>query len=104
MEIEEVKMALNKTLSGMVEDLRSKNAFPDLVQSKAYEYLVNYAIISKFHPEAFNDPQDIKSVDVDYGGSMFGLDCIAFIINDNLVLSKSDIQTYAKSNSLDVRN
>ena len=96
-------MALNKILSGMVEDFCSKSAFPDLAQSKAYEYIVNYAIISKFHPEAFNDPQDIKSVDVDYGGSMFGLDCVAFIINDNLVLSKSDIKTYAKSNSLDVK-
>lgn len=96
-------MALNKILSGMVEDFCAKSAFSDLEPSKAYEYLVNYAIISKFHPEAFNDLQDIKFVDVDYGGSMFGLDCIAFIINDNLVLSKSDIETYAKSNSLDVK-
>ena len=96
-------MALNKILLGMVEDFCSKSMFPDLNQSKAYEYLVNYAMISKFHPEAFNDPQDIKAVDVDYSGSMFGLDCIAFIINDNLVLSKSDIKNYAKSNSLDVK-
>lgn len=96
-------MALNKILSSMVDDFSSKFEFAGLSQPKAYEYLVNYAIISKFHPEAFTDPQDIKSVDVDSSGSMFGLDCIAFIINDNLVLSKSDISVYSKSNTLDVK-
>ena len=96
-------MALNKILASMVDDFSEKNMFSDLPQSKAYEYLVNYSIISKFHPEAFSDPQDIKSVDVDSIGAMFGLDCIAFIVNDNLVLSKTDIDIYAKSNTLDVK-
>lgn len=97
------KMAVNKILSGIIEDFCEKNTFNDITQSKAYEYIVNYSIISKFHPEAFADSQDMKSVDVDANNAMFGLDCIAFIINDNLVLSKNDIEMYSKSNSLDVK-
>lgn len=96
-------MALNKILSSMVGDFCEKNAFADLSPSKAYEYIVNYSVISKFHPEAFTDPQHIKSVDVDSTDSMFGLDCIAFIVNDNLILSKADIEDYAKANTLDVK-
>ncbi len=96
-------MALNKILSSMVEDFCEKNTFRDLSPSKAYEYIVNYSVISKFHPEAFTDPQHIKSVDVDSTDSMFGLDCVAFIINDNLILSKADIADYAKANTLDVK-
>lgn len=96
-------MALNKILSSLVEDFCEKNSFSDLSQAKAYEYVVNYSVISKFHPEAFTDPQNIKSIDVDSTDSMFGLDCVAFIINDNLILSKADIADYAKSNTLDVK-
>lgn len=96
-------MALNKILSGIIDDFCSKNLFSNFEPSKAYEYIVNYSIISKFHPEAFADPQDLKVIDVDTVGATFGLDCVAFIINDNLVLSKNDIELYSKSNSLDVK-
>ena len=96
-------MALNKILSGMVEDFCVKNHFSNLEPSKAYEYFVNYSIISKYHPEAFTDVEDIKEVDVDTTQSMFGLDCIALIVNDNLILHKNDILLYAKSNTLDVK-
>lgn len=96
-------MAINKILSGIIEDFCSKNMFSGFSDPKAYEYIVNYSIISKFHPEAFADSQDMKVVDVDAIGAMFGLDCIAFIVNDNLILSKSDIEIYSKSNSLDIK-
>lgn len=95
-------MALNKILSGMVEAFKSKNSFVEIEESKAYEYLVNYTLISKLHPEAFADPQFMELIDVD-DGSTFGLDGIAFIVNDNLVLSKHDIAIYAKSKNLDVK-
>lgn len=95
-------MALNKILHGMVESFKEKSSFSDLDESKAYEYLVNYTIISKLHPEAFADPQFLELVDVD-DGSTFGLDGISFIVNGNLVLSKEDISLYAKSKSLDVK-
>lgn len=95
-------MALSKILSGMVDEFRTKFDFGDMDEKKAYEYLVNYTLISKFHPEAFTDPQFLDNVDVD-DGSTFGLDGIAFIINDNLVLSKDDISIYTKSKNLDVK-
>ena len=96
-------MALNKILSGMVQDFCEKNNYSDLAISKAYEYFVNYSIISKFHPEAFADPEDIREVDVDNGNSMFGIDCVAVIVNDNLIFNKNDIEMYSKANTLDVK-
>lgn len=95
-------MALNKILSGIITGFASKKSLKDIEGSKLYEYLTNYLVVSKFHPEAFADPQDLAQVDVD-SGSMFGLDGIAFIVNENLVLCKNDIEQYAKSKTLDVK-
>ena len=69
--------------------------------SKQFEYLVNYLVVSKFHPDAFSDKGDLERVVVDEKGQ-FGLDAIAFIVNGNLVLGKDDISIYAKSKKLDV--
>ncbi|BAU26051.1 AIPR protein [Aneurinibacillus soli] len=95
-------MALNKILSGMVKEFCIKNSFSDFAESKAYEYLVNYVLVSKMHPEAFTDVSDLERINVDHG-STFGIDGIAFIINDNLVLNKADIELYSKSKVLDVK-
>lgn len=63
--------------------------------------MVNYLVVSKFHPDAFSDKGDLERVVVDEKGQ-FGLDAIAFIVNGNLVLGKDDISIYAKSKKLDV--
>lgn len=94
-------MALNKVLQGMLNDFKNGYIFEKLELSKEFEYFVNYLIISRFHPDAFNDSGDLDRVVVDEK-SQFGLDAIAFIINGNLVLSKDDIPIYAKSKKLDV--
>lgn len=94
-------MALNKILQGMLDDFKRGSIFEKIELPKAYEYFVNYLIISKFHPDAFNDKGDLDRVIVDEK-SQFGLDAIAFIVNGNLVMSKEDISIYAKSNKLDV--
>lgn len=94
-------MALNKILQGMLDDFKKDYLFNELEQSKEFEYLVNYLIISKFHPDAFSDKGDLDRVVVDEK-SQFGLDAIAFIVNGNLVLGKDDISIYAKSKKLDV--
>ncbi|MGG0887942.1 AIPR family protein [Brevibacillus parabrevis] len=95
-------MALNKILSGMVREFCVKNSLKDFTENKAYEYLVNYVLVSKMHPEAFSDVSDLERINVD-DGSTFGIDGIAFIVNDNLVLNKADIELYSKSKSLDVK-
>lgn len=94
-------MALNKVLQGMLNDFKKDYLLEMLDISKQFEYLVNYLIVSKIHPDAFNDKGDLERIIVDQK-SQFGLDAIAFIVNGNLVLGKDDISIYAKSKKLDV--
>lgn len=94
-------MALNKVLQGILSNFKKDFDLEDMEQSKAFEYLINYLLISKYHPEAFNDEDDIERIIVDKK-SQFGLDAIAFIVNGNLVVSKEDIQFYTKNKKLDV--
>lgn len=94
-------MALNKILQGMLNDFKKDYIVDKLDEAKEFEYLVNYLIISKFHPDAFSDRGDLERVVVDEK-SQFGLDAVAFIVNGNLVLGKDDISIYAKSKKLDV--
>lgn len=94
-------MALNKILQGMLNDFKKDYIMEEMELSKEYEYLVNYLIVSKFHPDAFSDIGELDRIVVDKKGQ-FGLDAIAFIVNGNLVISKEDISCYAKSKKLDV--
>lgn len=94
-------MALNKVLEGILDDFRKDYIIESLGQTKDFEYLVNYLLISKYHPDAFSDKGDLEQVVVDKK-SQFGLDAIAFVINGNLVFGKDDISSYAKSKRLDV--
>ena len=83
-------MALNKVLEGMLNDFKKDFLLEIPEISKQFEYLVNYLVVSKFHPDAFSDKGDLERVVVDEKGQ-FGLDAIAFIVNGNLVLGKDDI-------------
>ena len=94
-------MALNKILMGILNDFRKCYLCEDKDVSRDFESLINYLVVSKFHPEAFRDKGDLDRVVVDQKGQ-FGLDAIAIIVNGNLVLSKEDISIYVKSNRLDV--
>ena len=58
-------MALSKILLGMLEDFKKDYLFEGMELSKEFEYLVNYLIISKFHPDAFSDRGDLNRVVVD---------------------------------------
>lgn len=95
-------MALNKILSGMLQDFKSRFSLNNIEEeSKCFEYLVNYLMVSMYHPDAFSDRGDFDALVVDEK-SQFGLDAVAIIVNGNLVLSKEDIETYAKSRYLDI--
>lgn len=50
-------MALNKILQGIVRDFQTKYSL-DGEESKVFEHLANYIIVTKFHPEAFCDAED----------------------------------------------
>jgi len=95
-------MALGKIIEGMLNDFRKDYIIDELGQDKAFEYFVNYLVVSKFHPDAFSgDKGYLERLVVDEK-SQFGLDAIAFIVNGNLVLSKEDIKIYSQSKLLDV--
>ncbi|MBU3928478.1 MAG: AIPR family protein, partial [Bacteroidetes bacterium] len=92
----------NKFINGILQEFKADFKLSDLAESKIYEYLVNYVIISKLHPEAFDDTTTLKDLDVD-DGSNFGIDGIAILVNNNLVLSIEDLDILKKSKNLDVR-
>ncbi len=92
----------NKFVNGILHEFKADFKLSDLNESKIYEYLVNYVIISKLHPEAFDDTTTLKDLDVD-DGSNFGIDGIAILVNNNLVLSIEDLDILKKSKNLDVR-
>ena len=73
-------MALGKVLKGMLADFSKEYISDELQENRAFEYFINYLIVSKFHPDAFNDRGDLDRVVVDEKGQ-FGLDAIAFIVN-----------------------
>lgn len=92
----------NKFINGILHEFRNDFKLSGISESKIYEYLVNYVIVSKMHPEAFDDTTTLKDLDVD-DGSNFGIDGIAIIVNNNLVLSIEDLDILKKSKILDVK-
>ena len=75
-------MALGKVLEGILKDFSDDYNTNDLCLEKQYEYLVNYLLVTKYHPDAINDKSDLEGLVVDEK-SQFGLDAIAFIINNS---------------------
>ena len=86
-----------------------KNSFfpkrdKDDEEFKLFERLVNYVLISKTLPEAFEDKATFDLIDVDKNGdSTFGIDTFALIVNDALVTSVEQIEDQRVSNILKVR-
>jgi cold shock CspA family protein len=62
-----------------------------LPEPTAFEYFVNYCVISRYHPDAF-DPEDVAVG----GHGDLGLDGLAIIVNDRLVSSKEDVDYLTK--------
>ncbi len=92
----------NKFVKGILTEFRKDFNLESIEESKAFEYLVNYLVVSKIHPEAFANISDLQQIDVD-SGSTFGIDGIAIIVNNNLLLNKEDIDIYKKSRNLDIK-
>jgi hypothetical protein len=62
---------------------------------KLFEYFVNYLIISKYNEDIFEtDPSTLKQIDVDPKGGNYGIDGIAIIVNEKLILTISDIDDF----------
>lgn len=64
-------MALGKVLKGMLADFSKDYISDELQENRAFEYFINYLIVSKFHPDAFNDDKgDLDRLVVDEKASL----------------------------------
>lgn len=91
----------NKIVLGILNEFQNDFGLND-DQSKSFEKLVNYVVLSKIDPEAFSDVNVYDSIDVDKSCT-FGIDTFALFINDHLIINKEEIALYQKSNRMDIR-
>jgi len=92
----------NKIVEGILSEFKTDYELEDKEESKLFEYLINYLVVSKIHPESFTEPAVLDEIDIDKKNT-FGIDAFALIINNNLVLNKEDISVYRKSKKLNVK-
>jgi len=96
------KVIQNKILLGLINEFEEDFALKKTEESKSFERLVNYVVLSKIDPDAFSDTAVFDLIDVDKK-STFGVDAFAMFINDNLVTDIEDIEHHRKTKRLDVR-
>lgn len=96
------KTISNRILLGTLADFSENFSLEHQEESKKFESLANYIIISKIDPEAFSDTSVFQTVDVDSGGT-FGIDAFALVVNDTLITNSDDLALQRKSKRLDVR-
>lgn len=96
------KTITNKILLGLIKEFEEDFALATKNESKAFERMVNYVVLSKIDPDAFSDPALFDVIDVDKS-STFGIDAFALFVNDNLITSKEAIELHRKTKRLDVR-
>ncbi len=92
----------NKFIQGILNEFKKDYNLESEVETKAFEFLINYLIVTKIIPDAFSTLSDLQELDVDKG-SNFGIDGIAILVNNNLLLNKDDIELYRKSRTLNVK-
>lgn len=92
----------NKFVKSILNEFCTDFSLEKIEISKQFEYLANYLIVSKQHPDVFSSLPDLQEIDVD-NGSNFGIDGIAIIVNNNLLLNKEDLEIYKRSKDLDVK-
>ena len=94
-------MIENKFIQGILSEFKKDFEIDEKDETKSFEHLINYLVLTKIVPDAFNSLTDIEEVNVD-SGSNFGIDGIAIIVNNNVLKSIEEIETYKKSRTLNV--
>ena len=95
-------MIENKFIQGILSEFKKDFEIDEKDETKSFEHLINYLVLTKIVPDAFNTLTDIEEVNVD-SGSNFGIDGIAIIVNNNVLKSIEEIETYKKSRTLNVK-
>ncbi len=88
-------------IKGLLGDFQKTFNLEDYSVSDAFEHLINYLIVSKIHPEAFDDPSRLFELNVDKGKN-FGIDGIAILVNGTLVTNREELENFKNSMILDV--
>lgn len=90
----------NAILTGLVEEFCDEfEIYAE--ESRAYEHLVNYLLVSRVQPEAVESAEQILKLNVDDGGT-FGIDGMALFINETLVNDVNELSAFTKSKSNDI--
>lgn len=95
-------MIENKFLQGILAEFKNDFSLQQENESKSFEHLINYLVVTKLIPDAFSSITDLQDINVD-AGSNFGIDGIAILVNNNLLTNKNDIEVYKKSRTLNVK-
>lgn len=82
----------DRIIASYLTDFIAEFGLRDLSEAEAFEYFVNYCVVSKHHPDAF-EPDDVA-----VGGSGdLGLDGLGILVNDHLVSSREDVDHLKKA-------
>src|SRR5260221_8479921 len=83
---------MDKILEGYLNNFVTEKGLEYLEKEIAFEQLVNFNILSRMVTE----PIDLDNVTVG-GGADTGIDGLAIIVNDHLILSNEEIDYFKKS-------
>lgn len=94
----------NKIIAGYLKDFKEDFEISESNDDIAFEKFANYCIISRVHPEAFTaDIERLDDLNIG-GGEDTGIDGLAIIVNEHLVVSIEEIEDLKKHHKrLDVR-
>lgn len=95
-------MIENKFIQGILSEFKKDFDIKNPKESKPFEHLINYLTVTKIIPDALSTISDLEEINVD-SGSNFGIDGIAIIVNNNVLRSIEEIETYTKSRTLNVK-
>lgn len=90
----------NTIVAGLLEEFCDEFAIYTN-ESKAYEHLINYLVVSRVQPEAVESSEQIQKINVDDGGT-FGIDGMAFFVNDVHITSKEELKSFSRAKSNDI--
>lgn len=89
----------DRIIEGYLKDFTKTEELDHLKESDAFEYFINYCVVSRDHP----DPFELEDTCVGGSGDL-GIDGIAVLVNDHVVSSKEDVDFFKKQlRRLDVR-
>ncbi|MBW4559102.1 MAG: AIPR family protein [Trichormus sp. ATA11-4-KO1] len=90
---------MNQIIESYLRDFCQEYSLEDLSKNTAFEYFVNYCIISRLHSERFS----IEDISIGGGGDN-SIDGLAIMVNENLASSTEEIDDLKKAlNRLDAK-